>query len=163
MVQRIINFYVNEEQYQLIVNTRESLLDVLRNRLNLTGTKKGCNEGDCGACTVIMDGKSVSSCMVLAVEADGSHITTIEGLAKGDRLHPLQEAFIKYGALQCGFCTPGMIMSAKALIDENPEPSEEEIKKAISGNICRCTGYVKIIQAIKEAARMMKGEVKNAV
>lgn len=156
-MQTVIVLKVNGENYRLIVRPHESLLDVLREKLNLTGTKKGCNEGDCGACTVIMDGRPVNSCLVLAVEADGSEIMTIEGLASGRQLHPLQEAFVTYGALQCGFCTPGMIMSAKALLDSNPEPTEDEIRKAISGNICRCTGYVKIVQAIREAAKAMEG------
>jgi carbon-monoxide dehydrogenase small subunit len=161
MTQRIINLCVNGEHYPVIVESHESLLDVLRDKLNKTGTKKGCNEGDCGACTVIMNGRPVNSCLVLAVEADGAEILTIEGLANGPQLHPLQEAFIKYGALQCGFCTPGMIMSAKALLDENPSPTEEEIRKAIAGNICRCTGYTKIVQAIGEAAKVMRGEVEK--
>jgi carbon-monoxide dehydrogenase small subunit len=161
MTQRIINLYVNEEHYPVIVKPHESLLDVLRDKLNKTGTKKGCNEGDCGACTVIMNGRPVNSCLVLAVEADGTEILTIEGLANGPQLHPLQEAFMKYGALQCGFCTPGMIMSAKALLDENPSPTEEEIRKAIAGNICRCTGYTKIVQAIGEAAKVVRGEVEK--
>jgi aerobic-type carbon monoxide dehydrogenase small subunit (CoxS/CutS family) len=155
---RIVNLNVNDEQCQVIVSPAESLLDVLRLKLNKTGTKKGCNEGDCGACTVILNGRPVNSCLVLAVEADGGNILTIEGLAKGAKLHPLQEAFQKYGGLQCGFCTPGMIMSAKALLDENPDPTEEEIRKAIAGNICRCTGYAKIVQSIYEAAKVMRGE-----
>jgi aerobic carbon-monoxide dehydrogenase small subunit len=155
-VRQIIRFRVNGDSHELAVLPRESLLDVLRDKLNLTGTKKGCNEGDCGACTVIMDGRPVNSCLVLAVEADGSDIMTVEGLAWGPELHPLQEAFMKFGALQCGFCTPGMLMSAKALLDENPDPSEEEIRYALAGNICRCTGYTKIVQAISEVARAMK-------
>jgi len=158
---RIINLNVNDEQYQVIVNPGESLLDVLRLKLNKTGTKKGCNEGDCGACTVILNGRPVNSCLVLAVEADGANILTIEGLANGSKLHPIQEAFQKYGGLQCGFCTPGMIMSAKALLDRNADPSEEEIRRAIAGNICRCTGYAKIVQSIREAARVMRGGVTN--
>ena len=155
-MERIIYLNVNSEQHEVIVRPRESLLDVLRNKLNLTGTKKGCNEGDCGACTVLMDGKSVNACLVLAVEAEGRKIMTVEGMADGPNLHPLQEAFIKCGGFQCGFCTPGMLMSAKALIDENPDPTEEEIRKGISGNLCRCTGYAKIVESIKEAAQSMK-------
>jgi len=143
---------VNGEDYEVLVEPRDSLLDVLRDKLNLTGTKKGCNTGDCGACTVIMDGRPVNSCLVLAVEAEGKEILTIEGLADGSQIHPLQEAFIKCGAVQCGYCTPGMIMSAKTLLDENPNPTEDAIKRAIAGNLCRCTGYVKIIDAIKMAA-----------
>ncbi len=129
------------------------LLDVLRDELFLTGTKEGCGIGECGACTVILDGKAVNSCMVLALSADGGVVETVEGLGSPDRLHPLQASFLDHHALQCGFCTPGMLMSAKALLDENPRPSEEEIKKAIAGNLCRCTGYVQIVEAIKDAAR----------
>ena len=156
---RIINLMVNGEKCQVIVEPAESLLDVLRVKLNKTGTKKGCNEGDCGACTVIINGRPVNACLVLAFEADNADILTIEGLADNAQLHPLQESFIKYGGLQCGFCTPGMIMIAKALLDRNPNPTEEEIRKAVAGNICRCTGYVKIVQSISEAARIMRGEV----
>ena len=155
---RIINLMVNGEKFQVIVEPAESLLDVLRVKLNKTGTKKGCNEGDCGACTVIMNGRPVNACLVLAVEADNASILTIEGLAENAQLHPLQEAFIKYGGLQCGFCTPGMIMIAKALLDRNPNPTEEEIRKAIAGNVCRCTGYVKIVQSIHEAAKAIRVE-----
>jgi aerobic carbon-monoxide dehydrogenase small subunit len=156
-VRHIVKIKVNGDVYEVAVKPKESLLDVLRNKLNLTGTKKGCNEGDCGACTVIMNGRPVNSCLTLAVEADGSEVLTVEGLAKGPELHPLQRAFMEYGALQCGYCTPGMIMSAKALLDENPDPSEEEIRYALAGNICRCTGYTKIVQAVREAAKSMKG------
>ena len=127
-------------------------LDVIRDKLELTGTKEGCGMGDCGACTVIMDGKAVNSCLILAINAQGSRIVTIEGLGKGNKLDPLQDAFINHTAVQCGFCTPGMIMSAKALLDENPNPTDEEIKLAISGNLCRCTGYVQITEAVKAAA-----------
>lgn len=148
-----IRLVVNGEPYEVAVRPRETLLDVLRNRLGLTGTKKGCDVGDCGTCTVLMDGKPVSSCLVLAVDARDKEITTIEGLSDGDRLHPIQKAFVEQGAVQCGFCTPGMIMTAKALLDENSNPTEDEIREAIAGNICRCTGYVKIIEAIKAAAR----------
>jgi carbon-monoxide dehydrogenase small subunit len=158
---KIINLLVNGEKYQVIVEPGESLLDVLRLKLHLTGTKKGCNEGDCGACTVIMDKRPVNACLVLAREADNAEILTIEGLAHEKELHPLQDAFIKYGGLQCGFCTPGMIMISKALLDDNPNPSEEEIRKAIAGNVCRCTGYVKIVQSISEAAKVIRGEVAH--
>jgi carbon-monoxide dehydrogenase small subunit len=146
---------VNGTLYELSVQPWETLLEVIRDKLGLTGAKEGCGLGECGACTVIMEGQTVNSCLVLAVEADGKQITTIEGLSDGDELHPIQEAFIEHGGLQCGFCTPGMIMSAKALLDENPNPSEAEIRRAIAGNLCRCTGYTKIIESISAAARDM--------
>jgi carbon-monoxide dehydrogenase small subunit len=149
---------VNGSSYELGVQPWETLLEVIRDKLGLTGTKEGCGLGECGACTVIMDGKTVNSCLVLAVEADGKQITTIEGLADGDELHPIQEAFIEHGGLQCGFCTPGMIMSAKALLDENPAPSEQDIRRGIAGNLCRCTGYTKIIESIASAAQSMGGK-----
>jgi aerobic-type carbon monoxide dehydrogenase small subunit (CoxS/CutS family) len=148
-----ICFTVNGTRYENWVESRRTLLQVIREDLRLTGTKKGCEKGECGACSVIMNGKLVNSCLVLAVEADGKDIQTIEGLRKGQTLHPLQNSFIAQGALQCGYCTPGMIMSAKALLDENPNPTEDEVKKAIEGNLCRCTGYVKIIKAIMAVAR----------
>jgi carbon-monoxide dehydrogenase small subunit len=150
-----VKLTVNGTLHELSVKPWETLLDVIREHLGLTGTKVGCGLGECGACTVIMDGKAVNSCLVLAVEADGKQITTIEGLADGDKLHPIQEAFVQQGGLQCGFCTPGMIMSAKALLDKNPHPSEEEIRRGIAGNLCRCTGYTKIIESISSAARKM--------
>jgi carbon-monoxide dehydrogenase small subunit len=152
-----VKLTVNGTLYELSVKPWETLVDVLRDDLGLTGTKEGCGLGECGACTVIMDGKAVNSCLVLAAEADGKQITTIEGLADDDRLHPIQEAFVEHGGLQCGFCTPGMIMSAKALLDENPNPSEEDIRRGIAGNFCRCTGYTKIIESIKAAAKNMQG------
>jgi aerobic carbon-monoxide dehydrogenase small subunit len=161
-MERIVHLDINDENYEVIVRPRESLLEVLRNKLQLTGTKIGCNEGDCGACTVIMDGRTVNACLVLAVEAEGRKIITIEGLAQGPELHPLQEAFIRYGGFQCGYCTPGMLLSAKALLDETPDPTEEEIRKGISGNLCRCTGYAKIVESIKAAAQSMKGARKSA-
>jgi carbon-monoxide dehydrogenase small subunit len=144
-----IKIAVNGEDYELLVKPNELLIDLLRNRLDLTGTKEGCGTGDCGGCTVLVDGKPLNSCLTLAVEVDGKNILTIEGLAQGGELHPLQKAFVDEGAVQCGFCTPGMILSAKALLDENPHPSEEEIKRGIAGNFCRCTGYQKIIKAIQ--------------
>ena len=143
---------INGQVYETDAEPCQSLLDVLRENLRLTGSKKGCDEGDCGACTVLIEGEAVCSCLVLAVEAQGKEITTIEGLAQGTKLHPIQEAFVNYGAIQCGFCTPGMILSAKALFDKNPNPTEEEIRMAIAGNLCRCTGYVKIIEAIQAVA-----------
>jgi carbon-monoxide dehydrogenase small subunit len=153
-----INLTVNSQPYRLSVPPHHTLLEVLREDLSLTGTKEGCSLGECGACTVLMDGQAVNSCLVLAAEADGSEITTIEGLADGDKLHPIQQAFVDHGGLQCGFCTPGMILSAKALLDKNPHPTEEEIKQGISGNLCRCTGYTKIIESIKAAADNMGGK-----
>ncbi|MDP2720150.1 MAG: (2Fe-2S)-binding protein [Dehalococcoidia bacterium] len=143
---------VNGEIYDLEINPWKTLLEVLREDLNLTGTKRGCDTGDCGTCTVIMDGKSILSCLLLAMEARGKDITTIEGLAREGRLDPVQETFISHGAIQCGFCTPGMILTAKAFLAENRKPTREEIKFGISGNICRCTGYAKIIEAIEAAA-----------
>jgi carbon-monoxide dehydrogenase small subunit len=135
------------------------LLDLLREELGLTGTKKGCGEGECGACTVIMNGRAVLSCLIPALKADGAEIMTIEGLAEEGRLHPLQQAFLEAGAVQCGYCTPGMLLAAKALLDENPEPSVEDVKRAISGNLCRCTGYTKIIRAVQAAAESLRGQV----
>jgi len=154
-----IELTVNGKTYELTIQPHRTLLEVIRDELKLTGTKEGCGLGECGACTVIMDGRTVNSCLVLAAEADGKQITTIEGLAEGDKLHPIQEAFIEHGGLQCGFCTPGMIISAKALLDENPSPDEEELRRGIAGNSCRCTGYIKIIESIKAAAKnMQRGE-----
>ena len=153
-----INLTVNNQTYRLSVPPHRTLLEVIREDLVLTGTKEGCSLGDCGACTVIMNGQAINSCLVLAAEADGKEITTIEGLAEGDKLHPIQQAFVDHGGLQCGFCTPGMIMSAKALLDKNPTPTEEEIKQGIAGNLCRCTGYTKIIESIKAAAENMGGK-----
>ena len=146
----------NGVSYRLKVKTSALLLDVLREGLGLKGTKRGCDQGQCGACTVLLDGRPVLSCILLAVQADGKKITTIEGMAGEGKLHPLQDAFIAEGATQCGFCTPGMILSAKALLDQNSNPADDEIRLAISGNLCRCTGYAKIIRAIKKAAQAMK-------
>jgi carbon-monoxide dehydrogenase small subunit len=151
-----ISVTLNGEARELEVEPFRSLLDVLRNEAGLPGTKKGCDVGDCGACTVILDGKPVNSCLVLGVEAEGREVTTIEGIQPApDRLHPLQEKFMQLGGAQCGFCTPGMIVMAKALLDENPSPTEEEIRFGIAGNICRCTGYTKIVEAIQAAAEEM--------
>jgi aerobic-type carbon monoxide dehydrogenase small subunit (CoxS/CutS family) len=153
-----IKLKVNGDVYALQVESRRTLLEVLREQLGLTGTKEMCNKGDCGGCTVLLDGRAVLSCMMLAVEADGKEVLTIEGLAeKGYQLHPLQKAFVDYGAIQCGYCTPGLIMSAKALLDRNVDPTPDEIKRAISNNICRCTGYVQIVEAIEAAAKEMRG------
>lgn len=154
---KTINLKVNGKLYSVTVQPTDYLLDVLRNQLHLTGTKRGCDNGECGACTVLIDGEPVNSCLYLAIRAEGKEILTIEGLGTEENLHPLQKAFIREGALQCGFCGPGMLMSAKALLDKNPSPSEEEIRHGLSGNLCRCTGYVKIIDAVKAAARDMAG------
>ena len=152
-----ITLTVNGDVYEIMVKPNASLLDVLRNELDLTGTKRGCDSGDCGACTVIMDGKAVDACLVLAMKADGCNIVTIEGLAHGNKLDPIQEAFLEKGAVQCGFCTPGMALATKALLDNNPNPTKEEIKAGIAGNLCRCTGYTKIIEAIQTASQKMSG------
>lgn len=154
-LKQVIKLRVNGESYEVAAEPWRTLLEVIRDTIGLTGTKKGCDEGDCGACTVLMDGEAVNACLILAVEAQDKDITTIEGLAEGDTLHPIQEAFVEHGGLQCGFCTPGMILSAKALLEKNPKPTEEEIKFAIAGNLCRCTGYIKIIEAIQAAAERM--------
>lgn len=148
-----IQFTVNGEPYDLEVPSHYTLLRVLREQLVLTGTKNGCEAGECGACAVLMNGEPVNSCMVLAPEANGTAITTIEGLAHDEQLDPLQEAFVEAGATQCGFCTPGILVNARALLDRNPNPSEEQIREALVGNLCRCTGYIRIIEAIKIAAR----------
>ena len=148
----LIELKVNGESHDVAVKPNRTLLEVLREELGLTGTKEGCDAGDCGTCTVLLDGKPVPSCLVLAVDAQGKDILTIEGLANGPELHPIQKAFVDHGATQCGFCSPGMILTGKALLDRNPNPSEAEVRKAISGNLCRCTGYVKIIEAIMIAA-----------
>jgi aerobic carbon-monoxide dehydrogenase small subunit len=153
-VKRIVAVSINGEHQELALEPYRSLLDVLRNEVGLTGTKKGCDVGDCGACTVLLDGKPVNSCLVLGVEVGGCEVVTIEGLQPDpDHLHPLQEAFMLHGGAQCGFCTPGFIMMAKALLDENPHPTEDEIRFGIAGNICRCTGYTKIVTAIQAAAK----------
>ena len=152
-----ITLTVNQREYKLEVESNKTLLEVLRKRLNLTGTKKGCGKGECGACTLILDGKAVTSCLILAVEADGSTIETVEGQTIDDRLSIVQESFIEEGAIQCGFCTPGMVMSTTALLDRNPNPTEEEIKNALEGNLCRCTGYYKILDAVKTAAEKRGG------
>lgn len=147
-----IRLRVNGQDHEVLVDTRITLVDLLRERMGLTGTNKGCATGECGACTVIMNGDAVNSCLVLAVDADGAEITTVEGLAHSGNLDPLQQAFIDEGAVQCGFCTPGMIMVAKDFLRKNPNPSEDDYLTAISGNLCRCTGYIKILNALKKAA-----------
>jgi carbon-monoxide dehydrogenase small subunit len=157
MEKKAIRVVVNGKACELSVSPRRTLLEMIREDLNLTGTKEGCGQGECGSCTVMMGGKTVNSCLVLAVEADGEEIVTIEGLANGEMLHSVQEAFVKHAGMQCGFCTPGMIMSAKGLLDRNPDPNEKEIREGIAGNFCRCTGYTKIIESIGAAARAIKG------
>ena len=155
-----IEFTVNGKSRKLAVKPNELLLNVIREDLGLTGTKYGCGTGECGACTVLIDEEPVLSCLTLAVKVDGKKVTTIEGIGTDENPHPLQQTFVETGAVQCGFCTPGMILSAKALLDKNPNPTEDEIKRAIEGNLCRCTGYVKIIEAIKLAAERMGGRKK---
>ena len=155
-MKRSLQLTVNGEPRQILVEPYYSLLDTLRDELRLTGTKKGCDEGDCGACTVIMNGVPVTSCLVLAHSAHDAQVTTVEGLATPEALHPVQQAFAEYGGLQCGFCTPGLIMAAVGLLEKEPNPSEEEVKYAIGGNLCRCTGYTKVVQAIMAAAEQAK-------
>jgi aerobic carbon-monoxide dehydrogenase small subunit len=151
-----LNITVNGKDYELQIKPSANLLDVIREDLGLTGTKEGCGVGECGSCTVIVDGITVNACLMLAMEAQGSRVTTIEGLADGEKLHPIQQAFVDVGGLQCGFCTPGMILSTKALLDENDSPTDEEIRKGLEGNFCRCTGYIKIIESVRTAANMLK-------
>jgi len=151
-MEKNITLTVNGQERQITVDTRQTLLDTLRYDLHLTGTKEGCGDGNCGSCTVLLNGQAVNSCLVFAVEADGQDVTTIEGLAKDGELHPLQQAFIEEGAVQCGFCTPGVILTAKALLDTNPRPTEAQVRFGIAGNLCRCTGYDKIVRAILKAA-----------
>lgn len=156
-MKKIIDFTLNGREVSAEVESHKMLLQVLRDTFQLTGTKDGCGQGECGACTVLVDGKSINSCLYPAFEVDGKSVTTIEGLVgEGNKLHPIQEAFVENGGIQCGFCTPGMIMSAKALLDENPDPTDEELKKGISGNLCRCTGYVQIVDSIRKAAKSLK-------
>ena len=152
-----ITLTVNGTEHQILADPSLTLTQALRDDLGLTGTKHGCGVGDCGACTVLMNGEPVNSCLVLAVEAEGKPITTIEGLSNGNELHPVQEAFVEKGAVQCGFCTPGMIMSATALLAKNAEPSHDEIRQGLAGNLCRCTGYQKIVEAVSDAAQKMNG------
>ncbi|MDE2999828.1 MAG: (2Fe-2S)-binding protein [Gemmatimonadota bacterium] len=153
-----IKLNVNGTVHDLSLEPRKTLLAVLRDRLGLTGTKEGCSTGDCGACTVLIDGEPVTSCLVLAVAADGREITTVEGVAHTDALHPVQEAMVNSGGLQCGFCTPGFIVSSYGLLQKNSKPSEDEIRRALAGNLCRCTGYTKIVEAVQEAAKRMAGK-----
>ena len=151
-----ISFTVNGDLQELFVEPRKTLLAVIRDTIGLTGTKEGCSTGDCGACTVIVDGEPVTSCMMLGVSANGKEVTTIEGISNPGELHPVQQAFLEKGGYQCGFCTPGFIMAAKALLDDNPDIPEDEMRHALGGNICRCTGYTKIIEAVLSAAETMR-------
>ena len=148
---------VNGDAVDFICEADETLLDVLRNRLSLTGAKEGCGTGDCGACSVTVDGRLVCSCLVLGAEVEGREVETVEGMAEGDKLHPLQRKFIEHAALQCGICTPGFLIAARALLDKTPDPSEEEIRFGLAGNLCRCTGYDKIVRAVQDAAKEMRG------
>jgi len=152
-MKHVIRLHVNGEEFEIFTGVHKTLLEVLREDLGLIGTKKGCDLGGCGACTVIIEGKPYLSCLTLAADVQKKKITTIEGLSQNGELHPLQKAFVEKGAIQCGFCTPGMVLTAKAFLDEHPQPSEEEVKRAISGNLCRCTGYVKIVEAIRSVAK----------
>jgi aerobic carbon-monoxide dehydrogenase small subunit len=148
---------INGDAVEFVCNADESLLDVLRNRLGMTGAKEGCGTGDCGACSVTVNGRLVCSCLVLGAEADGAKVETIEGMANGDELHPLQKNFISHAALQCGICTPGFLIAAKVLLEKNPDPTEEEIRYGLAGNLCRCTGYDKIVRAVQATAKEMRG------
>ncbi|MDE0537358.1 MAG: (2Fe-2S)-binding protein [Rhodospirillales bacterium] len=156
MTKHHIRTTINGDETDVLVEPTQSLLDVLRDELHLTGTKEGCATGDCGACSVTIDGNLVCSCLVLGVEADGTEIETIEGMASGDELHPLQEKFIEHVALQCGICTPGLLIAAKHLLEENPDPTEEEVRYGLAGNLCRCTGYQKVVEAVLDAAQVMQ-------
>ena len=152
-----VSAVINGEPTEFLCETQQTLLDVLRDEIGLTGSKEGCASGDCGACSVIVDGRLVCSCLMLGCEAEGTSITTIEGIAQGDHLHPVQQKFLEHAALQCGFCTPGLIVATKALLDENPNPTEEEARYWLAGNLCRCTGYDKIIRSVQAAAKEMRG------
>ena len=152
-----VHYTINNRAYEAYIEPNLTLLEVVRDELRLTGSKEGCGTGDCGACSMIVDGKLVTSCLMLAPQADGAEITTIEGLATNGDLHPVQQAFIDTGAVQCGFCIPGMILAGKVLLDQNPKPDEQEIRSAIAGNLCRCTGYTKIVEAIAAAAQAARG------
>ncbi len=156
MTKHHIQTTLNGDEIDVLVEPGQSLLDVLRDELHMTGTKEGCATGDCGACSVTIDGNLVCSCLVLGVEAGGRNIETIEGMADGDQLHPLQEKFIEHVALQCGICTPGLLIAAKHLLEENPDPTEEEVRYGLAGNLCRCTGYQKVVEAVLDAAQVMQ-------
>ncbi len=158
MSRQHITTYINGDSVELLCDVRQTLLDVLRDEAGLTGSKEGCSSGDCGACSVMLNGRLVCSCLVLGVEADGAQIDTIEGMADGDRLHPLQSKFIEHAALQCGVCTPGFLVAAKALLERNPNPDEEQIRYWLAGNLCRCTGYDKIVRAVQDAGALMRAQ-----
>ena len=162
MTKQFVTTTVNGDTTEFICEGGESLLDALRGRLQLTGSKEGCGSGDCGACTIVLDGDMVCSCLVLAVEAEGRSIETVVGMADGSVLHPVQRKFLEHAALQCGFCTPGFLVATKALLDHNPDPSEHEIRYWLAGNLCRCTGYDKIVRAVQDTAREMRHERKTA-
>ena len=153
-----VSTIINSDPVEYLCEPEQTLLDVLRDELSLTGSKEGCSSGDCGACSVMMDGRLVCACLVLAAECEGCEIETIEGMSDGDTLHPLQQKFIDYGALQCGFCTPGILVAAKALLDKNPDPTETELRYWLAGNLCRCTGYDKIVHAVMDAAEEMRNQ-----
>jgi carbon-monoxide dehydrogenase small subunit len=148
----LVTCTINGQEHSVLADTRDTLLELLRDRIGLTGAKEGCGNGNCGTCTVIVDGAPVNACLVLALEAPGRDIVTVEGLASGGRLHPIQQALVEHGGTQCGFCTPGIVLSAKALLDNNPDPTAQDVRQAIAGNICRCTGYDKIVDAVMAAA-----------
>ena len=160
-MKKILSLTVNETNYEIAVTPWQTLLDVLRDDLGLIGTKRGCGVGTCGVCTVIIDGKAILSCLTLAVECEGRSITTIEGISSPEALHPIQTSFIENGAIQCGFCTPGIIMTSKALLDENPTPSDDDIKEALAGTFCRCTGHIKIMEAVKKVSQPEDEEKSN--
>ena len=157
MAKQHVNATINGDNIELLCDSTQTLLDVLRDELDMTGTKEGCGTGDCGACSVVVDGVLVCSCLMLGAEANGKTIETIEGMATGEELHPLQQNFIDNVALQCGICTPGLLVASKALLEENPDPTEEEIRYWLAGNLCRCTGYHKVVEAVQDAAREMRG------
>ena len=156
MAEQMVKFMVNGRSYEIPIEPHMTLVEVLRDKLDITGTKLSCGAGECGACTVLIDGKLALSCLTLAMTVREKNILTIEGLAEGGNLHPIQKAFIEHGAIQCGFCTPGMILATKALLDENPNPNREEVKEALAGNLCRCTGYVKIVDAVLAVAEEIR-------
>jgi carbon-monoxide dehydrogenase small subunit len=158
MAKSYVSTTINGESAEYLCETQQTLLDVLRDVVGLTGSKEGCASGDCGACSVLIDGTLVCSCLVLGVEAEGKSITTVEGIANGEKLHPVQQKFLEHAALQCGFCTPGLIVASKALLDANPNPTETEARYWLAGNLCRCTGYDKVIRAVMDAAAVMRGE-----